>query len=323
MPCHGIASWGTPSGAGVLDERDGLGRDELAVLPRTSTTGAHPKPYWKNSTPVDRGRVVHADVGLLGDVALRVQQIHVRDEVHRLAARAVRVLESSEVEPDPGEVAVEEPARAQIAVVVRLRVDPRLALHHHGPAGEAGALAVDHADQRSTGTPNGRAGSRPRGARPSRRRAPAGRRRRAPRGTSGGAARGATRRSRAAGSADTTRSSYSRNASISRAWTGRWRSVRTSARVRGNRHATSETNSSVVISTNHHDPYTSNSPRSAVERADQRVVQLVPDHALRRVRPLRAPGTRPPTRAPASAAGSARCASSAGCATPGPWTVAR
>ena len=69
-----------------------------------------------------------------------------RDEVHRLPGPPVRVLEPAQVQADPGEVAVEEPAGPQLPVVVGLRVDPGLALHDHRPAGEPRALAVDHAD---------------------------------------------------------------------------------------------------------------------------------------------------------------------------------
>ena len=63
-------------------------------------------------------------------------------------------------------------------------------------------------------------------------------------------------------------SAWWRNASISRAWIGGCRSARDIARVRGTRHAASETNSSVVISTNHHEPKTSKTA-GAVEEGPQ------------------------------------------------------
>ena len=56
------------------------------------------------------------------------------------------------------------------------------------------------------------------------------------------------------GPAPTRSSAWWRNPSSSRAWIGRCRRARSRARVLGNRHAASETNSRVVISTNHQDP---------------------------------------------------------------------
>jgi hypothetical protein len=58
----------------------------------------------------------------------------------------------------------------------------------------------------------------------------------------------------------TARSACAGNASSSRAWIGRCRADRSIARDRGIRHATSETNSRVVISANHHEPKTSKNP---------------------------------------------------------------
>jgi hypothetical protein len=75
-----------------------------------------------------------------------------------------------------------------------------------------------------------------------------------------------------AGAIGTRRSAYCLNASISRACIGRDRSARQCARERGRRHATSETNSSTVMSANHHEPKTSKNParRNSSPRNGQR-----------------------------------------------------
>ena len=227
------------------------------------------------------------------------------------------------VEPD---VPVKSPPKnrpvRRSAVVVGLRVDPGLALHHDRAwPREPGALAVDDARSRAAGTPSGTAGSRPPGARPSRRRAPA-----APAST-GHAVQPAAqhparrRRSRAAGSRGHHAAPRSGGTRRARApASGRAGASRTSARVRGNRQATSETNSRAVISANHQDPNTSKSParRGTPRRAGGRA------GTARRARAssgTAGSASRPRPRAPASAAGSAPCASSAGCARRGRRTA--
>ena len=77
----------------------------------------------------------------------RVQELGAGDEVARLPRRPVRGLEVLDVYLHARVVLVEEPALAERAVVVRVRLGPRLALDDHRLAGEPGPLADHDADE--------------------------------------------------------------------------------------------------------------------------------------------------------------------------------
>ena len=76
-----------------------------------------------------------------------IEQVDVRHEVRGHPRGAVGRLEAAQAHADARVVPIEEAARAHVGVVVRRRVDPRVALDDPGVPRVAGPLAVHHAGQ--------------------------------------------------------------------------------------------------------------------------------------------------------------------------------
>ena len=185
-----------------------------------------------------------------------------------------------------GEVAAEEPAGAELPVVVGLCVDPGLALHHDRPAGEPGPLAVDDADHDQQERPMEQQ------APDLAERALLGGERRPP--SVSRATRNIRRRSTRREPSITRRRSrghdallVQRNASISRACIGLL-AERAYERA-GPREQAGHERDEQERRDQHEPPGPEHVEEAgaAVERSDQRVIELEPHHPLRRVRPLR------------------------------------
>ena len=260
MPCHGIASCGTPSGA--VSWTNVMGSDAMSVAVLRGPPRPAPTRTRTGRTSPRRSRPGGSRGCRPARTTLPCGSSRSTCETKSIGCPLVRYVSSNprRWSPTPVKSPLKNRPVRSCAVVVRLGVDPGLALHHHRPAGEAGALAVDDADHDQQ-------------ERPVEEQAPD----LAERALLGGERRPAVAVARhaehaaaqhAARAVDRARGIRRHHAllvepervdlaRLDRAAAGASAPARG---VRGNRHATSETNSSVVISTNHHDPYTSKSP---------------------------------------------------------------